>query len=86
VKDKTITVNNDSLTIQNISEEIMKTFSVNRKIKLFNNQGLEVQDDSDLYYLFRTVEKVIFFIRDKDVFENTNLLRLYNLEQKIGEV
>jgi hypothetical protein len=74
------------LTIVNIIENIAQEFEISKKIKLYTNNGLEVRDDSDLYYLLRSEERVIFFTKEKDIFENTNLLRLFQLHEKIGEV
>ena len=85
-KEKFVLIKNDNLTIKNLTETIGKEFGKNKKLKLYTNTGLEVRDDSDLYYLQLTDEKAIFFIKENEIFQNTNLLRLFNLEGKIGEV
>ena len=74
------------MTIKNITEKIKNEFEIHKGIKLYTNTGLEVRDDSDLYYIMNTEEKVLFFTKEKELFNNTNLLRLFQLEDKIGEV
>jgi hypothetical protein len=86
LRDKLLLIKSDNLTIINIVENISTEFEVTKKIKLYTNTGLEVKDDSDLYYLIQGEERVIFFTKEKEIFENTNVLRLFHLQEKIGEV
>ena len=58
------------------------------KISLYNIYGLEIVDDSDFFYLTTSndYDRVIFVEQEEYSFENKNILRVYSVENKIGEV
>lgn len=59
------------------------SLKVCRKINLYDDKGILVSEDADLYL---TIEKrVLFFTKNNDEFKSNNLLRIFNFIRKLGE-
>lgn len=93
LREKIIYPNRETLSVVNIMNIIIETFEINKRIRLFNFDGFEIKEDSDLrFYIesFGTDTKnnagVIYFTRISEVFENKHIIRIFRLKKKLGEV
>jgi hypothetical protein len=91
LRDFTITLNSDKLQLNNVNNILYE--KLGRKMRLYNFYGIEIIDDSDLDIYIKERNKVIFFTKSKNVlnlaseiFQNKNILRLFKLKKKLGEV
>ena len=87
-KEKKITYfySRSSLTKEKIFNLLKHNFeSLNncKNINLYDDKGILITDDADLYFLKDT--KILFFTKNNEEFNTSNLLRLFNLIKKIGE-
>jgi hypothetical protein len=88
LREKAISLMREAVSINNLITAISNYFEVSRKIRIFNFAGLEIMEESDLNRFMEGTEKhkVIFFLRNQETFENKNIMRLFKLKRKLGEV
>jgi hypothetical protein len=85
----TIPLCKENLSKFYITSEIAINAKLNaKKIRLFNFIGLEIIDDSDLIYYNYPKERnrIIFFTFHNENFQNKDIMKVFNLQTKIGEV
>ena len=79
----------ENLKIPTIINLINEYFNVNsKKLSLFDWKGVEITEDADLWKLVDdcAYNRVVFFLRKVETFDNKNILKLFKLGQSLGEV
>jgi len=79
--------NFSSLRISQIVNLISEEFEVGNKLRLYNFNGYEIIEDSDLEYLKGNLHFLdfLYFTRINEYFENKNIMRIFKIKEKIGE-
>lgn len=78
----------ENLKIPTIINLINEYFNVNsKKLSLFDWKGVEITEDADLWKLVDdcAYNRVVFFLRKGETFDNKNILKLFKLGQSLGE-
>ena len=87
-KEITFDFTQENLKISTVINLINEYFDINtKKIALFDWKGVEMTEDSDLWKLTDdfAYNRVVFFIKKGEVFDNKNILRLFKLGKSLGE-
>ena len=87
-KEKQLTLNysKSSLTLEKICSLLKQNFDTLencRKINLFNDKGILMTEDSDLFYLQE--KKILFFTKNNEKLNTSNLERMFIFINKLGE-
>jgi hypothetical protein len=88
LREDKISILKEFVSLRTLAHQITESFEINRKIRLFNFAGLEIMDDSDLNCFMNGSEKhhVVFFNKNREPFDNKNIMRIFKLKEKLGEV
>lgn len=82
-----ITINPSQISLSRIKGLITEKLN-DKPFRMYNFYGIEIIDNCDLN-IFRDENeknKVLFLTDGKELFDNSFLLKIYNLKTKIGEV
>jgi hypothetical protein len=88
-REKSFTITSLNLQMNYITKLIIDNFNLQtNKIRLFNCFGLEIHDNYDLghYYKSEYNSNILFFTNFGENFESKNIMRIYNIQNKLGEV